>query len=108
MGMAGTQHEQVYTAHGLPFLAEYYADLEYADDGSLLITRQHVAYDPGQVRERVARVLTDGVAISAVGQGDPDAGRLRVRPLRHARSGGRGARGAPGYRRSHVIPTPVR
>ncbi len=71
MGMARTKHEEVYTAHGLPFLAEYYADLEYADDGSLLITRHHVAYDPQQVRERVQRVLTDGVAISQSGQEIP-------------------------------------
>lgn len=71
MGMAGTMHEQVYTAHGLEFLAEYYADLEYADDGSLLITRQHVAYDPRQVRERVARVIADGVAISRSGKEIP-------------------------------------
>lgn len=67
MGMAGTKHEQVYTARGLPFLAEYYADLEYADDGSLLITRHHVAYDPQQVRDRVLQVLTSGVAISQSG-----------------------------------------
>lgn len=71
MGMARTRHEEVYTARGLPFLAEYYADLEYADDGSLLITRHHVAYDPQQVRERVQRVLTDGVAISQSGQEIP-------------------------------------
>jgi UPF0271 protein len=71
MGMARTKHEEVYTARGLPFLAEYYADLEYADDGSLLITRHHVAYDPQQVRERVQRVLTDGVAISQSGQEIP-------------------------------------
>jgi 5-oxoprolinase (ATP-hydrolysing) subunit A len=71
MGMAGTKHEQVYTERGLPFLAEYYADLEYADDGSLLITRHHVAYDPQQVRERVTRVLADGVAISQSGKEIP-------------------------------------
>ena len=71
MGMARTKHEEVYTAHGLPFLAEYYADLEYADDGSLLITRHHVAYDPQQVRERVQRVLTDGVATSQSGKEIP-------------------------------------
>ena len=71
MGMARTKHEEVYTARGLPFLAEYYADLEYADDGSLLITRHHVAYDPQQVRERVRRVLTGGVAISQSGNEIP-------------------------------------
>ena len=71
LGMAGTQHESVYTAHGLEFLAEYYADLDYADDGSLLITRKHAAYDPDQVRERVVRVLTEGVAIAQSGREIP-------------------------------------
>lgn len=71
LGMAGTQHESVYTAHGLEFLAEYYADLDYADDGSLLITRQHTAYDPEQVRERVVRVFTEGVAVAQSGREIP-------------------------------------
>jgi 5-oxoprolinase (ATP-hydrolysing) subunit A len=71
MGMAGTKHEEVYRGRGLEFLAEYYADLDYADDGSLLITRRHVAYDPDQVRERVARVLAEGVAIAQSGKEIP-------------------------------------
>ena len=71
LGMAGTQHESVYTAHGLEFLAEYYADLDYADDGSLLITRKHAAYDPEQVRERVVRVFTEGVASAQSGREIP-------------------------------------
>ncbi|HYM58023.1 MAG TPA: 5-oxoprolinase subunit PxpA [Solirubrobacteraceae bacterium] len=71
LGMAGTEHESVYTAHGLEFLAEYYADLDYADDGSLLITRRHAAYDPEQVRERVVRVLTEGVALAQSGREIP-------------------------------------
>ena len=71
LGMAGTQHESVYTARGLEFLAEYYVDLDYADDGSLLITRRHAAYDPEQVRERVARVFTEGVAVAQSGREIP-------------------------------------
>jgi 5-oxoprolinase (ATP-hydrolysing) subunit A len=71
LGMAGTQHESVYTAHGLEFLAEYYADLDYADDGSLVITRKHAAYDPEQVRERVVRVFTEGVAVAQSGREIP-------------------------------------
>ena len=34
LGMADTLHEQVYTAAGLEFISEYYADLEYGDDGT--------------------------------------------------------------------------
>ncbi|HYN50190.1 MAG TPA: 5-oxoprolinase subunit PxpA [Thermoleophilaceae bacterium] len=71
LGMAGTLHETVYTARGLEFLAEYYADLDYADDGSLLITREHTAYDPDQVRERVERVLGEGVAVARSGREIP-------------------------------------
>jgi UPF0271 protein len=71
LGMAGTQHESVYTAHGLEFLAEYYADLDYADDGSLVITRKHAAYDPEEVRARVVRVFTEGVAVAQSGREIP-------------------------------------
>ncbi|MDP9344483.1 MAG: 5-oxoprolinase subunit PxpA [Actinomycetota bacterium] len=71
LGMAGTQHESVYTARGLEFLAEYYVDLDYADDGSLLITRRHAAYDPEQVRERVVRVFAEGVAVAQSGREIP-------------------------------------
>ena len=59
LGMAGTLHETVYTERGLEFWAEYYADLDYDDDGGLIITRKHVAYDParggGARRARAAR-----------------------------------------------------
>jgi UPF0271 protein len=71
LGMAGTLHESVYTERGLGFLAEYYADLDYDDDGGLLITRKHVAYDPAQAARRVARVVREGIATSAGGKDFP-------------------------------------
>jgi 5-oxoprolinase (ATP-hydrolysing) subunit A len=71
LGMAGTKHEEVYTARGLTFLAEYYADLDYDDEGGLIITRKHTAYDPGETAERVERVLREGVAVSASGREIP-------------------------------------
>jgi 5-oxoprolinase (ATP-hydrolysing) subunit A len=71
MGMAGTLHETVYTERGLEFWAEYYADLDYDDDGGLIITRKHVAYDPAVAAERVERVLREGVAVSASGREIP-------------------------------------
>ncbi len=70
-GMAGTLHEAVYTECGLGFMAEYYADLDYDDDGGLIITRKHVAYDPAIAAERVARVMREGVAVSANGREIP-------------------------------------
>jgi UPF0271 protein len=71
LGMVGTRHESVYTSRGLEFLAEYFVDLDYADDGSLQITRRHAPSDPEQVRERVIRVFTDGVAIAQSGREIP-------------------------------------
>ncbi|MGZ8476023.1 MAG: 5-oxoprolinase subunit PxpA [Candidatus Limnocylindria bacterium] len=71
LGMAGTLHESVYTARGLEFLAEYFVDLDYADDGSLQITRQHAAYEPEQVRRRLVRVFTEGVAVAQSGREIP-------------------------------------
>jgi UPF0271 protein len=68
LGMAGTAHETVYTERGLEFWAEYYADLDYDDDGGLIITRRHVAYDPAQAAARVERVVREGVAVSASGK----------------------------------------
>jgi len=68
MGMPGTVHEQVYTARGLTFLAEYYTDLDYNDDGSLILTRVHQAVDPQRAAENCVRVLEQGRAPSISGK----------------------------------------
>ena len=67
LGMAGTLHEQVYTAAGLEFISEYYADLDYADDGTLIITREHHAIDPKRAAEGALRAVKEGVAKSVNG-----------------------------------------
>ena len=67
LGMAGTMHERVYTAEGLEFISEYYADLDYDDDGMVIITREHHAVDPKRAAERALRAVTEGVAVSVNG-----------------------------------------
>jgi len=67
LGMAGTMHEKVYPAEGLDFISEYYADLDYADDGSLIITREHQAVDPKEAARRALRAVKDGVAETVSG-----------------------------------------
>src|ERR1700691_393371 len=67
LGMAGTMHERVYTAEGLEFISEYYADLDYADDGSLIITREHPPVDPVRAAARALRAVKEGVAESVNG-----------------------------------------
>jgi 5-oxoprolinase (ATP-hydrolysing) subunit A len=71
LGMAGTRHEAVYTSRGIPFLAEYYTDLDYNEDGSLIITREHQAKDPADVVRRVIRVVKEGKATSISGKDIP-------------------------------------
>jgi UPF0271 protein len=71
LGMAATMHERVFRDRGLDFRAEYYADLDYDEDGSLLITRRHAAYDPDEAARRVLRVVHEGVAVSRSGSEIP-------------------------------------
>lgn len=71
MGMIGTQHQVVYKARGHILIAEYYADLEYNDDGSLIITREHKAVDPAEAASRCLRALTEGKTKSVHGRDVP-------------------------------------
>jgi UPF0271 protein len=71
LGMAGTLHEKIYKAEGVPFIAEFYADLDYAGDGSLIITREHAAVDPKAAVKRVLRAIKSGKVESASGNDVP-------------------------------------
>jgi UPF0271 protein len=68
MGMIGTQHEVVYKARGHAFIAEYYADLGYNDDGSLIITREHKAVDPAEAASGCLRAMAEGKTKSVNGR----------------------------------------
>jgi UPF0271 protein len=61
MGMIGTLHERVYAA-------EYYADLDYDDEGMVIITREHHAFDPKRAAERALRAVREGVTVSVSGK----------------------------------------
>ena len=60
MGMINTFHETVYMARGHRFIAEFYADLDYRDDGSLIITREHDAKDPANAAALCLRAIREG------------------------------------------------
>lgn len=66
-GMKGTVHEQVYPARGRALVAEFYADLDYAGDGRLIITRAHAAVDPDDAAARCVRAIEEGVVRSVDG-----------------------------------------
>jgi UPF0271 protein len=68
MGMINTFHETVYTARGHKFIAEFYADLDYRDDGSLIITMEHEAVDPQQAASACLRAIREGRVRSVGGK----------------------------------------
>ena len=71
MGMINTFHEKVYTARGHKFIAEFYADLDYRDDGSLIITMEHEAKDPLNAAALCVRAIREG-KVRGVGGKDVD------------------------------------
>ena len=71
LGMARTRHEEVYTRRGFPFLAEFYVDLDYDKDGRLIITREHVAWDPDLAAKRTLRAITENKVKSVDGNDIP-------------------------------------
>ncbi|MES2666619.1 MAG: LamB/YcsF family protein [Pseudomonadota bacterium] len=66
-GMTGTLHETIYPARGHRFLAEFYADLDYNDEGGLIITREHAATDPDAAAAACLRAVRMGRATSVNG-----------------------------------------
>lgn len=67
-GMIGTLHETVYPARGHAFVAEFYADLDYNDDGGLIITREHAPTDPDHAAAISVRAIREGKVASVGGR----------------------------------------
>ena len=66
-GLASTLHEEIYTARGLEFRAEFFVDLDYDDSGNLLITREHEAVSHTAAAEKALRAVNEGVVTSING-----------------------------------------
>jgi UPF0271 protein len=67
-GMIGTLHETIYPARGHAFVAEFYAVLDYNDDGGLIITREHASADPTGAAAACVRAVTEGKTASVSGR----------------------------------------
>lgn len=48
-------------------IAEFYGDLDYRPDGSLIVTREPDAKDPDEMAERCLRAITEGRGIATDG-----------------------------------------
>ncbi len=68
LGMTGTCHEPVYSQSGYGFIAEFYADLDYNDEGGLIITREHDAKDPVAAAAKSVRAIREGKVRSTGGK----------------------------------------
>ncbi len=58
----------VFTRRGVEFSCEFYADLDYDDDGRQLITKEHHAVAPDAVAVKVLRAVTEGLTTSLNGK----------------------------------------
>ena len=74
-GMANTSHEKVYKdERGLNFIAEFYADLDYDENGRLVIAKgKNAKYDAKIATDRVMRALSEKKVTNTVGK-DIDVG----------------------------------
>lgn len=57
-GLSGTCHETAAAEMGVPFVGEFFPDLTYAPDGSLIIPRVHGVIDLAIVERRLRRALS--------------------------------------------------
>jgi UPF0271 protein len=71
LGMAYTAHETACKKKGIEFVPEFYADLEYDDDGNLILSRVHDAVDPVKATARVLRVIEKRVVANTAGKDIP-------------------------------------
>jgi len=70
-GLAATAHERVAARRGVPFVAEYYVDLDYTDDGLVVVNRTGRVRDLEEVTARASRALTEGTTASITGTSVP-------------------------------------
>jgi UPF0271 protein len=51
---------EVFRRRGVPFACEFYADLDYNDDGRNIITREHHPVAPEEAAQRVRMAVAEG------------------------------------------------
>ncbi|SNB52686.1 UPF0271 protein [Arboricoccus pini] len=59
---------EVFTRRGIPFVCEFYVDIDYGDDGRQIISRDHPAISAAAVAEKVRRALREGMTRSVSGR----------------------------------------
>lgn len=73
-GLPGTAHERVALRRGVPFVSEFYVDLDYNDDGTIIVNRSGRMRAVEEVEERARQALIEGTTFSITGK------EIEVRP----------------------------
>ncbi len=71
LGMASSMHETACTEMGVDLIGEFYADLEYGDDGHVIAPRVHHPIDVAKSVARTRRALDEGQVLTATGDDRP-------------------------------------
>lgn len=66
-GLSGTLHQTVFEQRGIEFIPEFFADLDYDDNGNLIITREHHAVSADVAAEKCYRAVKEGFVTSVNG-----------------------------------------
>lgn len=72
-GLGGTHQETVYRAKNLEFVGEFYADLQYQDNGHLAIVANPKSIDPIEAAQRAISAVAIGATLSNSGKTVPVA-----------------------------------
>ena len=67
-GFANCAMSDVFTRRGIPFVSEFYADLDYNDEGRNVITREHHPVEPEDAAERCRRAVLEGTTRALSGK----------------------------------------
>lgn len=67
LGLAGTAHERAAERNGVGFVSEFYVDLDYDDDGMVVVNRVGRQRDLAEVKSRALTALSSGRTLSTSG-----------------------------------------
>ncbi|MCB1486574.1 MAG: 5-oxoprolinase subunit PxpA [Bauldia sp.] len=70
-GLPGTLHETIYRERGHAFVPEFFADLDYDDEGHVIITREHPPIDPALVDRRIVDAVENDSLTTIGGKSHP-------------------------------------
>ena len=68
IGLPGTRQESVAKRRGIQFVAEVYADLDYNDDGGVIVARRASTRNLDEVEQRIRRALERGEVQTVTGK----------------------------------------